>query len=76
MDDDRKNMLLEYMTLNERGVNCLRGVFENFWGLTKSFVWIQNKNQDSQECKQLNSKATEKQSVVSSKQSVVYTSKA
>jgi len=30
--------LLEYMALNERGVNCLNGAFETFSARTKSFV--------------------------------------
>jgi len=71
------SVLLEYMTLNERGGELFkRGFLKTFSGLTKFFVWIQNRNQVSQEFKQLYSKTTEKQSVVSSKQLVVYISKA
>jgi len=29
--------ILEYMALNERGVNCLREVFENFLRFKKNF---------------------------------------
>jgi len=68
-------MMLEYMALNKRGLNCLRGVFENFFSLNKilyesisEFQLVKNLSTRQQ--------STRKQSVVSAKQSIVYTSKA
>ena len=41
-------MLLEYMALNERGVNCLRGIFANFEGIMKINAELQRKESRKQ----------------------------
>jgi len=43
--------LLEYMALNERGVNCLRGIFANFEGIMKINVELQRKKSKKQRTK-------------------------
>jgi len=43
--------LLEYMALNEMGVNCLRGFLKTFLARTKSFVWNSIRNSISQDIK-------------------------
>jgi len=35
--------MLEYMALNERGMNCLRGIFTNFEGIMKANAELQRK---------------------------------
>ena len=40
--------MLEYMALNERGVNCLRGIFANFDGIMKINVELQRKESRKQ----------------------------
>jgi len=58
------------MALNERGVNCLRGIFTNFEGIMKINAELQKriKETNTQNCFKM---ISEKQSVVLSKQSVV-----
>ena len=41
-------VLLEYMVLNERGVNCLRGIFANFEGIMKINAELQRKESRKQ----------------------------
>ena len=57
-------------------VGDLKGVFENFLSYNKILCMKLNQKFSLPRYKAQNSKAPEKQSVVSSKQSVVYTSKA
>jgi len=40
--------LLEYMALNERGVNCLRGIFANFEGIMNINAELQRKESRKQ----------------------------
>jgi len=40
--------MLEYMALNEKGVNCLRGIFENFECIMKFNVELQRKESRKQ----------------------------
>jgi len=40
--------LLKYMALNERGVNCLRGIFANFEGIMKINAELQGKESRKQ----------------------------
>jgi len=39
------------MTLNERGVNCLRGIFANFEGIMKFNAELQRKESRNQRTK-------------------------
>jgi len=57
------------------GGNCLKGVFANFWRLKEILCKKPDLGIQFAKNKAQNSKALEKQSVVSHKQSVVYTSK-
>jgi len=40
--------VLEYMALNERGVNCLRGIFSKFEGIIKINAELQRKESRKQ----------------------------
>ena len=44
----REHILLEYMVLNERGVNCLREIFANFEGIMKINAELQRKESRKQ----------------------------
>ena len=44
-------LMLEYMVLNERGVNCLRGIFANFEGIMKINDELQRKESRKQRTK-------------------------
>jgi len=62
------------MALNKRGMNCFRRIFENFEGLMNLNEELQRKEPRKPRTKIVLKQNTEKQPVVSSIQSVVYTS--
>jgi len=46
--DENTPLVLEYMALNETGVNCLRGIFANFEGIMKINAELQRKKSRKQ----------------------------
>ena len=69
-----KVVLLEYMALNERGVELFKRDFRKLWRYNENQCWITEKRikeTNTQNCFKM---ISEKQSVVLSKQSIVFIS--
>ena len=67
-------ILLEYMALNERGGELFKRDFRKLWRYNENQCWITEKEIKETKNQNCFKMISEKQSVVSSKQSVVYTS--